>query len=484
MEFEWNKKKSLARIGLALAYLIGLIPFIPFVVDDAFISFVYSKNIALGNGLTYNGVLVEGYSNPLWTLVFIPFAKTGIDPLVIARSISILSGLLCILLLFQLALDLAENKDLTYPFLGTLSISVLAPWLAWTLGGLETIFLSALIVLLVYVEWFDHWLREVASPFLITMIAFTRPEGILVFVVWLIYRCFFSSIKVKQTVIESLVFLLLFLTMLVTRWQIYGTLLPNTAYVKVHPGIAVSLDALKWLLSFISLRPFFGVLLLLGITVIFIQKPFNSKLILPLGITLGFVAFVIFSGRDWMPHHRFITPIIPLLVLPIVSIQKVIHRPIHNRMVILLFVIVIGFEFYMDLYVYKPVSEEFGLFTGGLINAGKWINKNTDEGEVIAVVDAGALAYYSERPTIDILGLNDVQIASSKGNMDIDYVLDHQPRIIQLHAAYSDTGELFPPTDTEHNLSMLENQRFLACYRPDLHPAFRPLLPLSFFPGL
>jgi hypothetical protein len=39
-----------------------------FVLDDAFISFVYAKNLVAGHGVTWLGTRVEGYTNFLWVL--------------------------------------------------------------------------------------------------------------------------------------------------------------------------------------------------------------------------------------------------------------------------------------------------------------------------------------------------------------------------------------------------------------------------------
>ena len=40
-------------------------------VDDAAISFQYAKNLALGHGLCFHSSMapVEGFSNPIWTIL-------------------------------------------------------------------------------------------------------------------------------------------------------------------------------------------------------------------------------------------------------------------------------------------------------------------------------------------------------------------------------------------------------------------------------
>ena len=53
-----------------------------FLLDDAFISFRYARNLLEGNGLVWNpGERVEGYSNFLWVLELAGiWAATGVPP--------------------------------------------------------------------------------------------------------------------------------------------------------------------------------------------------------------------------------------------------------------------------------------------------------------------------------------------------------------------------------------------------------------------
>jgi hypothetical protein len=181
-----------------------------------------------------------------------------------------------------------------------------------------------------------------------------------------------------------------------------------------------------------------------------------------------------------MPHHRFLVPIIPLLAFPVSTALTWSYKPVVEKVIVILVVLSIGFETYMILSVYKPLSHEFAWFTGGLIQAGQWIDSNTDESATIAVVDAGALAYYGERRTIDILGLNDSHIAHKKGNSDTDYVLNIKPEIIQLHVGFNQIGDLILPKEADHNLSIIYHPEFIECYKPDSKRPDNPFYPYLF----
>jgi hypothetical protein len=66
---------ALALLGLVLAGRAR------FVQDDAFISFVYARNLAKGNGLVWFGERVEGYTNFLWVLWMAAGLRLGIEPI-------------------------------------------------------------------------------------------------------------------------------------------------------------------------------------------------------------------------------------------------------------------------------------------------------------------------------------------------------------------------------------------------------------------
>ena len=201
---------------------------------------------------------------------------------------------------------------------------------------------------------------------------------------------------------------------------------------------------------------------------------------LPLAVMSGFFAFVLFSGRDWMPHHRFIAPIAPLMALFVAVALDASGRAKFRMGMAILAVIAIGLEVTLANTLYRPLTVDFGRFTEGLVQAGKWVNRNTAETATIAVVDAGAIVYYADRTTIDILGLNDVHIAHSNSKSNAEYVLAHQPEVIQLHVGFTETGELLPTTGGIPNQKIVDHDEFRDCYVPDLARPSDPYYPFLF----
>ena len=83
-------------IVLASALLIVHSLLFNFVTDDAFISFVYSRNFARTGQLVFNvGERVEGYTNFLWTVILGILYKLRLAPEVMSRVLAAVERKLC-----------------------------------------------------------------------------------------------------------------------------------------------------------------------------------------------------------------------------------------------------------------------------------------------------------------------------------------------------------------------------------------------------
>ena len=81
-------------LGLAGVVLVAHSLLYNFVTDDAYISFVYSRNFAEHGELTFNlGDAVEGYTNFSWTVLLGLVMKLGIAPEISSRVLGTLCAL-------------------------------------------------------------------------------------------------------------------------------------------------------------------------------------------------------------------------------------------------------------------------------------------------------------------------------------------------------------------------------------------------------
>ena len=80
----------LAALAVAALFIWETRVLTPVAIDDAYITFSYSKNLATGHGPVYgHGERVEGYSNFLWMVavaIGLLVSPRGADPLLVARA--------------------------------------------------------------------------------------------------------------------------------------------------------------------------------------------------------------------------------------------------------------------------------------------------------------------------------------------------------------------------------------------------------------
>ena len=156
-----------------------------FLLDDAFISFRYARNLLEGNGLVWNpGERVEGYSNFLWVLELAAiWAVTGIPP---EDSVWWLSAAFTVATLAAMAwwawrLPGIRSRALVWWMaLGFLCAS--ATFANWTGGGLETRQFTFFVVLAVVALTAHRGSRRglLAASFSLALASLTRPEGPLI----------------------------------------------------------------------------------------------------------------------------------------------------------------------------------------------------------------------------------------------------------------------------------------------------------------
>src|SRR5262249_33111589 len=113
-----------------------------FVTDDAFISFVYSRNLAEHGQLVFNlGERVEGYTNFLWTVILAGLLKVGLAPEIMSRIL----GTSCAVATLGVAAVLfrrvrghgAESRALSpWDAMPALLLAGVPGYACWSSGGL------------------------------------------------------------------------------------------------------------------------------------------------------------------------------------------------------------------------------------------------------------------------------------------------------------------------------------------------------------
>jgi hypothetical protein len=438
-------RAGLAALGALVAFSSALWP--AWLADDAFISFRYAQNFAQGHGLVYNlGERVEGYTNFLWTVLAALVIGLGGDVAFWAYLAGVLIGLALLLTTFVLARDLLGE---TWGVLAAVFVATSQAVLIYTArgAGLETGLFALLLVIgsWCYLRALGHagragsparWLR--ATGVLFALATLTRPEGALVFGLTLAQAVLLVLTARRRTPalgarLAALVPLLVGYVMLVMpfflwRMLYYGDLLPNTFYVKTGGGIRAALRGLTYTWEFVMALG--GPLLVFALVPVVASlrgMPRGRTVVVQfarswpgymLGICAVYTLYIISVGGDHFPGTRFFVPIVPWLgVLVAAGMRQCAVWAAKTRLRVAAPALLGALIAWYAVYALLRAPEQNVIVRGSdeslriWRELGWWMADNAAPGETIAAMSAGAIAYYSEHTTIDMLGLTDRHIA-------------------------------------------------------------------------
>lgn len=430
----WNKRTHSKNFAIpltfvllfAIAVIYGNLIYAP--CDDSYIFYVYVKNFLAGKGLTYNGTLVEGFSSILWiTLLTIIGFITKIELPLLGESLSILSGFFALFTTYILAKKVNINSSLVlFPCL----LLVLTGDFAFYMSiGLEQVLFTGFLTLstaLIYSPSPKKLLQSYSFPFLLAILITVRYEGILLSVVMLSILAFRSN-SLAPAIKCGLLITLFLAPVFIAKWIYYGYLLPNTYYVKSNFGMQNLQHGWEYI-SGAYLRFFVIFITLLSLVWWGLFKNYTSTFrnTLPLLIISSvWIFYVIIRGGDNMIAGRFILPILPLVYVLLVRFfvnVKLGSKSIAFLTIFVALTLVLG-------YIYDPIikdrtSQWNDRYTKRK-STGIYLKENFPSNTLVALNAAGIIPYYSEMPTIDMLGLNNVYIAHY-GKRDLNLRYGHQ----------------------------------------------------------
>ena len=425
---------------------------VQYVCDDGFIAFQYVRNLLRGEGLVYNpGERVEGYSDFLWVVLLagVQFVLPKIALLRIAQGLGILFGVATIVLALRFSVRLHRRL---WPF-GALAATFLAAHsglAAWATAGLETTLIAFLLLAgaFSYIVFLDSGRRPWLPPLIFALAALTRPDGVIAFAVTTMHLIATTHKRTGRLVNHDVVrwlavFVAIYVPYFVWRVHYYGYLLPNPAYAKVGEGIFQYLRGLAYLARYLTT---YGGFVFLPAALLLLRRPrevWRDYLAL---LVAGHALFIIYVGGDGLAFYRFAVYIVPVAYLLVQEGLADLQERLASRLisaaraVLVPSVVIIGLLFTMQQSVgplvlpawfrwYEPQSELFfpgrgsdhayrwfdNYFVDRLAIAANWLETNSPKQAVVASTAAGSIAYHMDRTVIDMLGLNDVHIAHSKG---------------------------------------------------------------------
>jgi hypothetical protein len=303
----------LLLVGVAAAFALHAFIGSGSLIDDAYISFRYARNLAHGHGLVFNeGQRVEGYTNFAWVLLAALSIKAGLSPAWTMPLAGVAAGIALVVVAYREARSLAEAEGMPRRFAGLPAAAIVAasPSLAFYAStGLETA-LYALCVTIACVAI----ARGRAATFAVATTAalLTRPEAGLVAVAGLTRFAVARDVRGAQRALALLAAGVL--PYLAWKLWYFGSTVPNTLAAK-PPQLREGLSYVGWALPEIA-----------GIVVAALTALRGPRATL-FGLWALQVCAVVAEGGDWMPGQRLLVPAVGCLAIaadrPIVDLFRV-----------------------------------------------------------------------------------------------------------------------------------------------------------------
>jgi hypothetical protein len=441
-----------APIAVAAAVLIWHSLQYHFVTDDAYITFVYSRNLAEHGELTFNlGDRVEGYTSFLWTVVLAVPMLVGIAPEVSSLVLGTACGIATLFVVFRLMTRVGLEAPWSY--LPSFLLALSSGYACWSSGGMETQLFTLLVVAAIdaYVAG-GRALRRMGV--LLALAAMTRPEGLLVTGVIGLHRIAANLIGERRwkpsldEVIAVASFAAIWAPWFLWRRLYYGHWFPNTYYVKAT-GAWMAMDrktpaphlademirhGAYYLKAWLDQTRLLWALPVAAVGVIAgaLQPPKPRRILVTVGaaIAAAYLVYTVTVGGDFMGLHRFIMPVFAIAAIAVAigfdRIVALIRRPIPiAASYAVAGLVAAGFGF--TQYRLTVESLRWGNFAAdhGVIDTPAFLIAYTEDRAAIGrhmascfspddfsiVGGAGAQPYFGRMRGIDVFGLVSDRIA-------------------------------------------------------------------------
>lgn len=312
---------ALAALGLILHAAV-----FDFVSDDAYISFVYARNLADHGQLVFNidpatglGDRVEGYTNFLWTVLLAGLMKLGIPPELASKVLGAAFAIGTMIVAARLIRCVrAADRRTGWEILAPSLLAASSGFACWSSGGLETQLFTFLVVLGLERVAHGAWPAAGAA---FALSAMTRPEGALVLGVVGVHHYVTIALTERRfkpnrrELLGAATFLGLYVPYFAWRWWYYGWPFPNTFYVKAggQPDPAYAKKMLEnglfyaWQWATQSKALFAAPLAAVALW----RHP--RAVSLAVLLTAVYLGYTIKVGGDFMGLHRFVMPLFVLV---------------------------------------------------------------------------------------------------------------------------------------------------------------------------
>ncbi|MGC6509355.1 MAG: hypothetical protein ACON4U_13125 [Myxococcota bacterium] len=371
---------------------------IEFPLDDGWIHLVYVRSIATVGWPEYNpGQAETGMSSLLWVLINVPFYMIGqvlqLSPAVMPKILSGTCAGLCAWRLYTVS----DDVHTTWKWLLPLLLLLNPHWLFSAASGME-VTLTAFL-------WLQtlHTRNKPHAAFWCALSVLCRLESLFLWatlvLIGLVNRHSFRQIAMNLLLPIGLLSL-----WLVYNYGVSGHLLPATFAVKGQTESIIRPDNIKSVVEYFwnHMGPIGLFSIGLGLTQLKSKHPQFTWAIYMLGLVCVMSITHTFSQSEYFYWSRYLHPILPVGVALCVPLLTSRYRS--------LLLLWVGW----NLYTLPSVHQLFVANVEDIHHmdtlVGQKLQAQNQDGW-IASTNAGSVRFHSNRPVIDILGLNAHELA-------------------------------------------------------------------------
>jgi len=416
--------------------------------DDGFIYLTYIREATAGNFFQYNalnrGEYTAGMTSLLWYLIQIPLALaikllTTNPNLAVLLTMHITSAF-CLAGVFLLLFKLTKLKSESW-LLATIAVLALATgsFFMWGIySGLENPLASLLLMAMVYLLLTRSDLKgSILSGLFAGLLTLTRPETVAISLgfglVWLGNELLAKRRSHKKELFpvrgikHVLVFLGATLAIYLCGALVYFlvTGVPNPSSYGSRFFIQLS-SIHPYPLLFSSIRVFFqnGPFSFIPLALLILAPFTKRELRMPvIWLVTAIMVRCLVGLYSWY-FYRYLTWSTPVIIFSVlVSLPLFIDlKPIKRKLQILL---PIAITLFLMIYYYPMCRSGFYDTVKEIqqttVAAGEWIAENTPPDAIIASEPMGAVGFYCQRETVDIMGLTTKETWGTFGNWDFTF---------------------------------------------------------------
>lgn len=437
--------------GLYLRFAFKVNHVWSFPLDDPWIHLTFAKNLIQYFSFSYfkNEMVTAGSTSPLYTMLLSLGMLITSNEMILSYVMGILFFVLSAIALYRLS-AIEFYKENVFAMLCA-GIFIIDKWINFiAVSGMETTMFIFILILCAY-----FYRERRAVPFAVTLglIMWTRPDGVAfigaVVIDYILVRIYskgqlnlklFPANDLKKI---GIIFFGIIALYFIMNLALSGSILPNTYSAKLtyySPEFRSRFAFIETEVWRYFTEGAYYVLMIgflfsaLKLAFDLYKKTYNQNT-----LYIAFILLLVIIYFIKLPYaHRFgryMMPIIPFFILVSTlgfrDLARVINKYSDNALFSKsIFYILIGITYFIGVQSYDEKRVDYAVQCKYIydrqVMAAMWIRDNTNENDVIATHDVGAIGFYGNRKIVDVAGLVTPDLIKKINDRDyVNYMEDY-----------------------------------------------------------